>query len=52
MASLGVDAGVDFAKNGTRVSGYTDTGVNLISDKPVSGVDSKDTTFGLDNCWG
>jgi fructose transport system substrate-binding protein len=52
MASLGVDAGVDFAKNGKRVSGYTDTGVTLISDKPVSGVDSKDTTFGLDNCWG
>jgi len=52
MASLGVDAGVDFAKNGKRVSGYTDTGVTLISDKPVSGVDSKDTAFGLDNCWG
>jgi len=52
MAALGVDAGVDFAKNGKRVSGYTDTGVTLISDKPVSGVDSKDTTFGLANCWG
>jgi fructose transport system substrate-binding protein len=52
MASLGVDAGVDFAKNGKRVSGYTDTGVTLISDKPVSGVDSMDTTFGLANCWG
>ena len=52
MASLGVDAGVDFAKNGKRVSGYTDTGVTLISDKPVSGVDSKDTAYGLDNCWG
>jgi fructose transport system substrate-binding protein len=52
MASLGVDAGVDFAKNGKRVSGYTDTGVTLISDKPVSGVDSKDTAYGLENCWG
>ncbi len=52
MAQMGVDAGVDFAKNGKRVSGYTDTGVNLISDKPVSGVDSKDTTYGLANCWG
>ncbi len=52
MAKLGVDAGVDFALNGKRVSGYTDTGVTLISDKPVSGVDSKDTTFGLANCWG
>jgi fructose transport system substrate-binding protein len=52
MASLGVDAGVDFAKTGKRVSGYTDTGVTLITDKPLSGVDSKDTKYGLDNCWG
>jgi fructose transport system substrate-binding protein len=52
MAALGVDAGVDFATTGKRVSGYTDTGVTLISDKPVSGVDSKDTKYGLANCWG
>lgn len=52
MAALGVDAGVDFATTGKRVSGYTDTGVTLITNKPVSGVDSKDTKFGLDNCWG
>lgn len=52
MASLGVDAGVDFATTGKRVSGYTDTGVTLITDKPATGVDSKDTAFGLDNCWG
>jgi fructose transport system substrate-binding protein len=52
MASMGVDAIVDYAQNGTKVSGYTDTGVTLISDKPQTGVDSKDTTFGLANCWG
>src|SRR5467141_3958330 len=52
MAALGVDAGVDFATTGKRVSGYTDTGVTLITDKPLSGVDSKDTKFGLANCWG
>lgn len=52
MASMGVDAGVDFAKNGKKVSGYTDTGVTLIADKAVAGVDSKDTKFGTDNCWG
>src|SRR5205085_3193889 len=52
MASLGVDAVVDFATSGKKVSGYTDTGVTLISDKAQSGVDSKDTTFGLANCWG
>ena len=28
------------------------TGVTLITDKPKSGVDSKDTTFGMDACWG
>ena len=43
---------VDYAKTGKKVSGYTDTGVTLITDKPMSGVDSKDTKFGLENCWG
>jgi len=52
MAALGVAAGVDFAKTGKKVSGYTDTGVTLISDKPQPGVDSKDTKFGMDACWG
>ena len=52
MASTGVDAVVDFAKNGKKASGYTDTGVTLITDKPQSGVPSKDTKFGLANCWG
>lgn len=52
MASLGVDAGVEYAKTGKKVSGYTDTGVTLITDKPMSGLDSKDTKFGLENCWG
>ena len=52
MASLGVTAGVDYAKTGKKVSGYQDTGVTLITDKPMSGIDSKDTKFGLDNCWG
>ena len=34
--------------------GYTDTGVTLITDKPIagSGLDAKDTAFGLQNCWG
>src|SRR3954470_24128331 len=52
MAETGVDAVVDFAKNGTKASGYTDTGVTLIAAKPVTGVESKDVQFGLDNCWG
>ncbi len=52
MASQGVAAVVDFAKTGKKASGYTDTGVTLISDKAQTGVDSKDTKFGLENCWG
>ncbi len=52
MASMGVAATVDFVTNGKKASGYTDTGVTLITDKPVSGVESVDTKVGLDMCWG
>ena len=52
MASMGVAAGVDYAKGGKKASGYVDTGVTLIAGKPVSGVESKDTKTGLDLCWG
>jgi fructose transport system substrate-binding protein len=52
MASLGVEAAVEYARSGKKVSGTTDTGVTLITDKPMKGVDSKDTAFGLDACWG
>jgi fructose transport system substrate-binding protein len=34
------------------VSGYTDTGVNLIAAKAVAGVPSKNVAYGLANCWG
>ncbi len=57
MASDGVDAVVKYASTKTvpPVSeGLTffNTGVQLITDKPVAGVPSKDTTWGLANCWG
>ena len=52
MASRGVAAVVSFAKTGKRVSGYTDTGVNLIAGKAVAGVSSKNVAYGLANCWG
>lgn len=56
MAVDGLDAAVDFIKNGTKPevpsSGYIDTGVQLVTDKPVDGLDSKDTAWGLENCWG
>ena len=52
MASMGVAAGITYAKTGKKVAGYTDTGVTLISDKAQMGVASRDSKFGLANCWG
>jgi fructose transport system substrate-binding protein len=52
MASMGVEAGVEYAKSGKKPSGYTDTGVTLIAAKPVAGVDSKDVKTGTELCWG
>lgn len=52
MAAEGVNAVVTYAKGGKKASGYTDTGVTLITDKAQTGVTSKDTAFGLENCWG
>jgi fructose transport system substrate-binding protein len=52
MASRGVAAVVNYAKTGKKVSGYTDTGVNLITGKPLAGVPSKSVAYGLQNCWG
>ena len=57
MAQQGVQAVAAFAKDGAKpaaTSGktFTDTGVTLITDTAQSGVESKDTTFGTQNCWG
>src|SRR5690242_3692005 len=52
MASKGVAAVVNYAKSGKKVSGYTDTGVNLITGAPMAGVASKNVAYGLANCWG
>ncbi len=52
MAAMGVAAGVEYAKNGKKASGYVDTGVTLIAAKAVAGVDSKDVKTGTALCWG
>jgi fructose transport system substrate-binding protein len=52
MAALGVAAGIEYATTGKKASGYTDTGVTLITDTAREGVSSKDTKFGMDACWG
>ena len=52
MASDGVDATVTYVETGKKASGYTDTGVTLITNNPMSGIDSVDTKIGLAKCWG
>lgn len=52
MAAMGVAAGVEYAKGGKKASGYVDTGVTLIANKAVAGVDSKDVKTGTELCWG
>jgi fructose transport system substrate-binding protein len=57
MAALGVEAIKKFADSGekpkpTEGKSFFDTGVSLVTDKPVSGVKSIDTKEGTDKCWG
>ena len=52
MASLGVETLARFVITGEAPTGYTDTGVTLITANPVDGVDSEDADFGVANCWG
>lgn len=52
MAAMGVAAGVEYAKTGKKISGYTDTGVTLIASKSMPGVESKDVATGMELCWG
>lgn len=52
MAEQGVDAVVAYAQEGTKPTGFHDTGSVLITDNPVDGVESEDTAWGAENCWG
>jgi fructose transport system substrate-binding protein len=52
MAALGVQKIAAAVRGGEKPSGYTDTGVNLITAEPVKGVPSKDAAYGTENCWG
>ncbi len=57
MASLAMEAIAAFAKDGTKPQAtagkdFVDTGVTLVTDEPQPGVESQDTAFGLENCWG
>lgn len=52
MAREGVRAIVEAVRSGEPPTGFLDTGVQLITDSPAPGVDSRDTAFGVRNCWG
>jgi fructose transport system substrate-binding protein len=57
MAALGVEAIKKWADSGekpqpTPGKAFFDTGVALVTDKPVAGVESIDTTKGTELCWG
>ncbi|MEU0789373.1 substrate-binding domain-containing protein [Amycolatopsis sp. NPDC005961] len=52
MAEQGVLAAVDYAKTGKKPTGFVNTGSAVITDKPLPGVESHDTAWGLQNCWG
>ncbi len=52
MAEQGVRFAVEFAESGTKPSGFVETETAVITDKPLPGIDSKDTAWGLENCWG
>jgi len=57
MASKGVEAVAAYAKDGTKPEAtpgldFFNTGVTLITDHPVDGVDSIDSAKGLELCWG
>jgi len=57
MAQLGVEAVAAYAENGTKPQAtagkdFVDTGVELITDQPQTGVEAKDSAWGKQNCWG
>jgi fructose transport system substrate-binding protein len=57
MVSLGVDAIIKIVKTGDKPENspgldFFNTGVTLIANEPVEGVESKDPQYGLDNAWG
>ncbi|MCY4101316.1 MAG: sugar ABC transporter substrate-binding protein [Rhodobacteraceae bacterium] len=57
MASLGIEAIAAWAADGSKPDNtpgknFYDTGVSLITDQPVDGVESIDTDEGMSLCWG
>lgn len=51
MAEQGVDAVLAFVRTGKRPNGFVSTGEELITDRPMPGLPSRDTTAALTSCW-
>ncbi|RWR29204.1 sugar ABC transporter substrate-binding protein [Sinirhodobacter populi] len=57
MASMGIEAIARYAAEGEKPAptdgkDFFDTGVMLVTDKPVPGIESIDTAKGTEMCWG
>ncbi len=57
MASKGIEAVKTYVETGEKPQNspgldFTNTGVNLVTDQPVEGVESISTEEGLKRCWG
>jgi fructose transport system substrate-binding protein len=57
MASMAMEAIKKFAETGEKPTvtaglDFFDTGAQLVTDKPVAGVESIDTAKGTELCWG
>jgi fructose transport system substrate-binding protein len=57
MASLGIEALDKFIDDGTKPQAtagkyFVDTGATLITDQAQSGIESQDSAWGKQNCWG
>ncbi|MFI6576270.1 substrate-binding domain-containing protein [Nocardiopsis sp. NPDC050513] len=57
MAAMGVEAVVEYSATGelpepAEGADFVDTGVELITDQAVEGLESRDGAWGQENCWG
>ncbi|WP_116248598.1 sugar ABC transporter substrate-binding protein [Nocardiopsis sp. FIRDI 009] len=57
MAAMGVEAVVGYAESGQTPEAsegldFVNTGVELITDEEVEGLESRDSAWGRENCWG
>jgi fructose transport system substrate-binding protein len=57
MASMGIEAIAQYAEDGTlpqptEGKDFFDTGVQLVTDEPVEGVESISVEEGRELCWG